>query len=51
MLSCRPNRLNERHATYLMPGEEMNAGGNEEESLKHLRTVALRLPRCPPQHP
>ena len=35
MLSCRPNRLNELHATYLMPGVEMNESPAEEMEAHH----------------
>ena len=34
-LSCRPNRLNERLGTYLMPGQEINETPAGDESADH----------------
>lgn len=47
-LSCRPNRLNERHATYLMPGQEMHdtpEGDLSEDHCRRLVRIMFLSPR------
>ena len=43
-LSCRPNRLNERHAPmYLMPGEELHETPGGDVSEDHGSSSAAKM--------